>query len=329
MPAKVSAAPAEPSEPGDLLYPMFVVPIRTMIDIANADAPLPSHEEVADKLVRWHESMGPVTFFSHTWLGYKHPDPSGDKQKLIAALLRGFLDGSVAIKAYWISAIVLGTKDVPAKQCKRDMDDSYVWLDYLSVPQAHRENQLKAIQSINRYIALSSKFIVLAGAWSHVDDGSVRDVRAWAERGWCRLEFLASALSPVRKAIIIAESPTCVFTYGPDGKIGRSWTHEVVGRGQFTVESDRIALGPTVEKMIDERVAQADREHDLVTMRFLLARKRMLLDGTGLCPPRLPYAEWMQQMRFNGPTDGDRDGVGPLKFAAVENRADLVSSPQP
>ena len=76
---------------------MYVVPIRTMIDLCKSPGILPAHEEVmaAGKLVRYAQGMGSVVFFSHTWLGWKHPDPRQEKKRLIVEILEGVLDGSV------------------------------------------------------------------------------------------------------------------------------------------------------------------------------------------------------------------------------------------
>ena len=57
---------------------------------------------------------------------------------------------------------------------------------FISIPQQDKTDQGLAIQSITSYVGLSDLFIVLAGPWQHVDDGSIRDVRAWGERGWVR-----------------------------------------------------------------------------------------------------------------------------------------------
>ena len=76
---------------------MWVVPIKTMIELASAGCdgePLPTHDELQQqgRLVRWEPGMRTM-FLSHTWLGLKHPDPNGDKCRLIKKLLEGILQG--------------------------------------------------------------------------------------------------------------------------------------------------------------------------------------------------------------------------------------------
>jgi hypothetical protein len=85
-----------------------------------------------------------------------------------------------------MAAIIYKEKGIPAKKLRAEYSDSYIWMDYLSIPQLDKANQALAIQSITGYVAISDLFWVLAGPWAHADNGSVRDVRAWGERGWCR-----------------------------------------------------------------------------------------------------------------------------------------------
>ena len=134
--------------------------------------------------------------------------------------------------------------------------DGYIWMDYLSIPQLDQRSQGLAIQSITEYVSHSNLFIVLAGAWTHVDDGSIRDLQAWGERGWCRMENLANSLSPALKTFIVAQSPTNIYAYGPMGIVGRFWFWEVVGHGVFTVEADKAALGPAILALIETRKAK-------------------------------------------------------------------------
>ena len=63
-----------------------------------------------------------------------------------------------------------------------DLEGGFVWMDYMSIPQAQPVLQKRAIDSINDYVQRVDYFVVLAGPWTH-ENGSVRDVRAWADRG--------------------------------------------------------------------------------------------------------------------------------------------------
>ena len=57
------------------------------------------------------------------------------------------------------------------------------------------------------------------------------------------------ALGPV----LLAESESAVFSYGPAGIAGRFWLFEPVGRGDFTVASDRKKLATVMDDLIEAR----------------------------------------------------------------------------
>ena len=328
----VAAEPPPPPMPEqELLFPMWIVPIRTMLELAkssiSSSTGLPTHEDLQEQgaLLCWKPGMNTI-FFSHTWLGSSHPDPNGDKCRLIVALIEGILAGRVKVSASAMASIIMGERGFTEKELTRDYSDGYVWLDYFSIPQRHPTNQGLAIQSISGYVALSTLFVVLAGPWKHTADGSIRDVRAWGERGWCRMENLSNSLSPRQKALIVAESPTSVYSHGPRGIIGRFWTSEIVGEGTFSVDSDKAKLGPSILRLIEARKVQCDREDDVGFFRFLSAISSRLLLGTGVHLPDLPLDEWLAEMRFSGACDDEKTtGLSPLRFALVADRADLVA----
>ena len=308
----------ESSSEQQLLFPMWVVPIREMLALAkssidSADG-LPWHEVLHEQgtLRCWEAGMNTL-FFSHTWLGWHHPDPNGDKCRLIVALLEGVLAGRVKVSAAAMATIIFGEQGVAAEVLARVFADGYVWMDFLSIPQRNPTNQGLAIQSLPHYVANSTLFVVLAGPWKHANDGSIRDVRAWGERGWCRMENLANSLSPKQKTLIVAESTTSVFSHGPRGIIGRFWTSEIVGEGTFSVEADKAKLGPTILRLIEARKAKSDREDDVGFFRFLCAISSRLLRGTGVELPKLPLAAWLVEMRFSGACDDETTtGLSPL-----------------
>ena len=123
---------------------------------------------------------------------------------------------------------------------------------------------------------------------------------------------------PLQKSFIVAQSATNLYSYGPAGMIGRSWYEEVVGRGNFAVEGDKLHLGPSIYKLIQLRRAHAEHERDLTFYRFLVAMTNKLLEGTGVQEPEMPLEEWLQQMRFSS-TDDEKDGGS--------RRSDTRSSP--
>ena len=211
-------------------------------------------------------------------------------------------------------------------------------IDYISIPQRDRGAQGLAIQSIPYYVGSTHEFIVLAGPWLH-ENGSVRDCVAWNRRGWCRMEQVSNALlakgqaGHLRGVGVVGEEPRAP----PSAEIlGRMWFNETVGKGDFAVEADRMALGPVIDGMISRRQAQAERQGDLVWYRALEALKSTLLAGTEMeeeAPEETRAAAgraldtWMQRMASFASVGGRRrrHGAHAAALSAVmAGRVDLV-----
>ena len=170
-------------------HPMWVIPVANVLQMKQ----LRPHEELKAEglLVEWNEHMAPVMFCSHTWLRWRHPDSANDvKFELLCDILRKAIAGQHrGINPHWTSSIAFGEKGVKSLRLhtadlQRDMRDGFVFFDYCSIPQTDPEAQARAIDSLPSYVASSSYFVVLAGAWVHEDDGSVRDEVGWRSRGW-------------------------------------------------------------------------------------------------------------------------------------------------
>jgi hypothetical protein len=320
MASKYAIALAPPVKTRE--FPMMVMPIANVLELAK----IPSYEEaVADSLlVEWQPHMAECLFCSHTWLSNTHPDPRNEKLCLLKELLKTILAGKMTISTHWFAELTLGKMDISAKKLQSDLATGFVWFDFFSVPQADRVGQAKAISSIASYVGDSAYFFVLAGAWQHQEDGSVRDRLAWCQRGWCRVEQLANALSPRVKPLIIAQSPTSVATYGGQGLQYNTWLECPVGLGNFTVDSDREKLFPLLESLIEQRKSVALAEGDLAWYRTLHASKAWLLKGTGTIEIEPTLEAWLQAMRFSSANDGAKSGLTPLRFASLAGRLDLV-----
>ena len=318
-------------------FPMWVMPVRTLLAMER----LRPHEEVKSSLVQWNESLpGKVIFISHTWLRFSHPDSEdGQKFKLLQHLLVRAIGGELEINAFGLVEFFFDSLRIAAADLQADLSDGYVWLDFMSIPQAAAaaKEQGQAIDSINSYIRSSSYFMCLAGPWRH-ENGSYRDVMAWSQRGWCRLEMLSNALSPNAKPIIVAQSPSDVLSWPPVGvQIGTSLLQCCVGKGKFTVSSDALKLGPVIASMIAERKALAlerGGDKELQFYRFLHACTDRMLEGCEVSPPAAEEAEgypgdggaltassseepssdeklvsaWLAEMRFDSVADGDASG---------------------
>lgn len=305
-------------------FPMVVLPASRVLTLES----LPKHEEIKSELIEVVDGMT-VLFVSQTWLTYGHPDNAlGVKLRLLQHFLRRAARG-VAIEADTVAGMAFGGAfgnafRIPGKEVRKI---EFVWFDIFSIPQTDSELQGRAIASIPAYVASSAFFACIAGSWKH-ENGNSRDLRAWLDRGWCRVEMLCNVLAPQARPLIVVQSRDDCCTHAPMGILNRGWFSSSFGLGAFTVDADRVALGPVVERLIDARMAAklADgTAHGLRWHRFLHAVKASLLLGTGLVvEPILTLSSWMAQLQFRSATGADAHGWGPISYALYEGRIDLV-----
>ena len=121
---------------------------------------LDTYDEVAE-FVQLH----PTIFISHQWLGYRAPDPDGVHFPAICAAVE--------------------------KVCADfalNLDDTYVWVDYCSIPQRNASLQIASISSLPVYASMSRYFVIIAPCTLHYDSHAVCNAETYQRRGWCRLE---------------------------------------------------------------------------------------------------------------------------------------------
>mmetsp|Transcript_115 Transcript_115/g.286 ORF Transcript_115/g.286 Transcript_115/m.286 type:complete len:656 (-) Transcript_115:88-2055(-) len=319
-------------------HPMCVIKIR---DFVKLESPLPAHEEVAARglLVEWQLGLGDVMFVSHTWLGERHPDPSGVKFEALKAILSRIIAGTMSVNEWYLQRILWGKMRISASRLSGCLADGFLWLDYVSIPQANHDLQMQAVASIGAFIASSSFFLVLAGTWRHeVAEQGMRDLCGWAGRGWCRFEQLANALSPRPKWQLVATNAGC-FTYGACGQAAFNWLSTPVGTGDFSFAGDRAKLGVAIGELVStraeyalkclerERGGERARRRHLLWFRLLTSLRHWLLAGTpgdGGAVGEEPLEAWLDRLRFRTIHEERRSGLTPLRFAALACRGDLV-----
>ena len=302
-------------------YPMFVMPIEEVLRLDR----IPTHEEAFDRLVTWNQTMGDTMFVSHTWISFKHPDNADNiKLRTLQGLLKLLVAGKLKAPPNIFKAALAGVKAISAKNMAKI---KFVWLDFYSVPQADAEKQMLAIRSIFSYVQVSAQFLVLAGPWMH-ENGDSRDDFAWASRGWCRLESLANRLSKADTPFLLARSASTVENHGGAGvnqvMLGTWFNGMVVGEGSFSVDTDRVALGPIIKAMLAGRMTLALQDGDVHFFRLLHSLSARVLNGTGASfKEQTTLDEWMAAMRMTSPTEGEKSGWTPLRYACLTGRVEL------
>ena len=307
-------------------FPMWVLPVKKLLELDE----IITHEalQAQSALVRWEPGMQTL-FISHTWLRHNHPDGvNKEKLTLMKRLLGDILAGTARdIDPQWALSIQKGGKKIRinAKAMSKSLQDGYVWLDLASIPQEDKKSQPLAIASIPHYISSSNWFMVLAGPWTH-ENGEPRGILAWSKRGWCRLEQLANYLSATPKPVLVAQSATMIEAHHPVGWISCPAWRLSVGNANFTVDEDRLTLGPVILQMIQRRQALALEQGDLVFYRLLKALTNPLLHGTGVSVPNeATVDDWLAAMRFALATDTDKT-MSALHYAVIGGRQDIAQA---
>ena len=110
-----------------------------------------------------------LIFFSHQWLAWEEPDPDRVQYKAMIAAFK-----------------------VLIKRDNIDIANTFVWLDYTSIPQTHRGLQKLSINSLTNYAGACDYFIIVApGEIYHANTGTLCDKHSYQLRSWCRAEQLA------------------------------------------------------------------------------------------------------------------------------------------
>jgi ankyrin repeat protein len=120
------------------------------------------------------------------------------------------------------------------------------------------------VASLPGYVELSDLIIVLVPTTMHKDRvGEPCDFGSWRGRGWCRLEFMATVLSPTKNRVMIVRGGDAFIEFIPP------WDALMLppGRGEFSCCAANHDFG--------DGIVVCDR----VKMRWFTRVLRLLLDG--------------------------------------------------
>jgi len=197
-------------------YPMYLISVKNLLKLER----LIPHQQAKDQgLVTEYsaETVGKVIGVSHQWLGRSEPDPNGDHLQTLQGLLRSMISGRFSsIEYHWLHALTFGLPAIKPKW-KQVLAESYIWIDYVSLPQCNvhgpvdaltRQHVAQAIQSIPAYMERCSMLWVLAPTCQHKDTGEICNYATWRSRGWCRAEMLACTLAPTHIPCVVCTGVT-------------------------------------------------------------------------------------------------------------------------
>jgi hypothetical protein len=116
-----------------MLYPMYAVPVDVVLGLSAFE----THQKMlkASQLVKVTPGMN-VIFVSHQWLGHQDPDPDGNQLGCLQRVLRRLANGEVDVENDFKQQILYKERDLKSKKWwKESMKTTYIWLDYMCMPQ--------------------------------------------------------------------------------------------------------------------------------------------------------------------------------------------------
>ena len=172
----------------------------------------------------------PTVFCSHQWLAWDSPDPNNVHYPAILAACERLCE----------------LEGVPP-------DELYVWVDYVSIPQANEYLKWNSIGSLGTYASACRYFVVVAPPTVHTDTGMLADEASYARRGWVRLEQWAHlCVGRGLHSMYFADGVVGLTPLGEwrphSGGAPPDWLADAtrVFEGDFTLDEDRLKIVDTV-----------------------------------------------------------------------------------
>ena len=293
--------------------PMWVVQVAHVLEMRKMQL----HETLkAQKLLmKWNPNMLTI-FVSHQWLRGDHPDPTGQKLRVLQGFLRNLIHKKLRIECDVVSQFHGG------KVCESQLArvaEACMWLDYFCVPQRRSpesaEEQLEYIQCIPTYVNLSDVFLALVPKANHLDTGASCTMHSWLQRGWCRTELWCKYLSSrPNSPIVVVKDEDMVQATMP------LWQRYPVLSGDFAIEDDRVSCNLVIQKALTQYISELHGDSSRAAYLLYLS---LYEEMTGLPKKKRSVEEFLQDFCF---PDVTQNGLGPVACASLSGDHELVRS---
>jgi len=278
-------------------YPMHYIPFSVLMKMKRLR---PHNEMVSEGLVKkWTPAMeNRIIGVSHQWLGYREADPNGDHLRALQAFFTRCLAGQLTgFEDYWLHKLMCQTHTVhvSAKEWREFLLEAGIWIDLSCMPQIARgasdsvkRDARQALLSLPSYMERCAFLVAVVPACLHKDTGKVCNFRSWRTRGWCRLEFLLTILSPrdCRCLAVTGEEAQPFLLHPYDG------IKLPPGEGAFScctldhklpcgtpIPCDRQHVRDTLTTMLDARVLLHREQCHYTEARFFGSLRATFLNG--------------------------------------------------
>eukprot|EP00928_Gymnodinium_smaydae_P063266 TRINITY_DN46907_c0_g1_i1.p1 TRINITY_DN46907_c0_g1~~TRINITY_DN46907_c0_g1_i1.p1 ORF type:complete len:895 (-),score=73.23 TRINITY_DN46907_c0_g1_i1:74-2701(-) len=138
--------------------------------------------DTIDQLSAFHTKGYRIIFFSYQWLSWSRKGPNAAQRERMRNAVR-----------------------VYCQMHKLSLDEVYVWLDILSIPQCHAGIQTLAVNSLYAYATAADALIIIAPTSFHENTKEVADLESYKSRVWTRVEQLAHCAAHGLSTIWVAE----------------------------------------------------------------------------------------------------------------------------
>lgn len=321
---------------------MWVVKISDFLSFSD----WPSHEELKTQGRLWkRQTEFCCIFVSHQWLGYSHPDPQNEQLPVLQKALRNILKGLHVSTD--VASQFFGDRKVLSNAERLQLKDSYIWLDWFSVPQIMEEvplddldgdfgtdsiptwalspksvgttftrmssmtTQELVISSIPLFVEACDFFVVLVPAATHTETMQRCNFSTWLSRGWCRCEMWCNMLSDSEIPVVVIKGEYEVELGAPFPMMDRP-PHE----GEFSVSADRERIIEITERALSRKLVALELKERWDVHRFYVARKEILLDRPRL---RRTTQQFLADFHFDSVESASKlqNGLGPVVCAVI------------
>ena len=166
-------------------FPMVLISFKVLRDLGG----LNTHEHVrmtrANDLIfldtvqeceEFRHKGNKIVFFSHQWSSWTEPDPTNAQYDVMLSCLDQY-NASLMLSCEHSTNLI--------------EEQTFCWVDMISIPQQHRKTQTLAIDSLPVYSANSDLFVIVAPEVQHENTGMLCDATSYQRRGWCRGEQIS------------------------------------------------------------------------------------------------------------------------------------------
>mmetsp|Transcript_63274 Transcript_63274/g.150913 ORF Transcript_63274/g.150913 Transcript_63274/m.150913 type:complete len:629 (-) Transcript_63274:33-1919(-) len=303
-------------------FPMHVVGVKHVIALEEL---IPHEKFVSSGKLKDHHNGTDVLFVSHQWMSREAPDKNMAQFRVLQKALQGLTEG-------WLKPLVCPstteasgqTESVLTREAAADLINSYVWYDYLCVPQRPQASVRAAVvESVAAYLAASKFLIVLAPTLPCDDGKSVYDSETWQARGWCRFERLVFGLT--RKKV----DENIIFVVHHAGLVqecvGLEGIQVLPHRGTWGLTRDKSVTDAAIGSVVRERLVHLFQQQSLFEYRLALAMGRYY---NNCLQTESDLSAWLLDFHFTPSMmqrdQGDDAGWFPLHFAAVQGNLQVV-----